>query len=125
MTLLNDLKNFLISKNNNLQNKIAFNFDDYNFNDDKLVLLAKGGEFGTVSQKTIISVIVKNIDMQVAETLINSAFNSLFPDNQYLKPMDLNGKITLLIPLQPPFYKEKQQDGKHVFSFDFKIVQKK
>lgn len=125
MTILNDLKAFLVTENIISSDKVAFNFDDYKFCDDKLVLLCKGGEFSDIARKTTVSVIVKNKIMNEAETLINNAFDAFCPPQQYQKPVLINGKTMLLTPIQPPFYKEKEKNGRHVFSFDLKIVQKK
>lgn len=125
MTILNDLKNFLIDKNVISSEKIAFNFDDYKFGDEKLILLCKGGEFSDIARKTIVSVIVKNKAMSEAEQLINKVFDTFCPHKQYQKPVYVNEKLMLFSPVQPPFYKEKEKDGRHVFLFDLKIVQKK
>lgn len=125
MTILNDLKNFLIDEKIISSEKIAFNFDDYKFGDEKLVLLCKGGEFSDIARKTTVSVIAKNKAMKEAELLINKVFDTFCPPKQYQKPVSVNGKLMLFIPLQPPFYKEKEKDGRHVFLFDLKIVQKK
>lgn len=125
MTILNDLKNFLVDENVISSEKVAFNFDDYKFGDEKLILLCKGGEFSDIARKTTVSVIAKNKAMNEAELLINKVFDTFCPQKQYQKPVYVNGKLMLFTPLQPPFYKEKEKDGRHVFLFDLKIVQKK
>ena len=125
MTILYDLKTFLVKENIIEPNKIAFNFDEYKFGDDKLILICKGGEFSNIAQKTTVSVVSKNQSMSLAEALINKVFRAFFPSGQHQKPILINNKIMLLSPLQPPFYLEKETNGRHVFSFDLKIVQKK
>lgn len=125
MTILNDFKSFLVENKLVEESHIAFNFDDYKFGSDKLILRCIGGEFSDVARKTALSIIVKNSDMQKAEALTYSAFDLLCPVKNYQKPMFLNGKMMLISPLKPPYYKEKEKNGRHVFAFDLKVVHKK
>lgn len=125
MTILNDLKNFLVLQNIVSENDIAFNFDDSMQSVNKLILLCKGGEYSDIAQKTTVSVIVKNQLMQSAETTINNAFDKLCPPKQYEKPLSVNAKLMLIKPVQPPHYKEKEKNGRHVFAFDINIIHKR
>lgn len=125
MTILNDLKEFLVEKNTVLSEEIAFNFDDFLTDMTKLILQCKGGEFSDIARKTTVSVIVKNKSMQEAELLANTVFDCFTPPKQYEKPLCVNGKMMLIKPLQPPYYKEKEKNGRHVFSFDLKIIHKR
>ncbi|MCR5261575.1 MAG: minor capsid protein [Candidatus Gastranaerophilales bacterium] len=125
MTILNDLKSFLIAQNVAAEKDIAFNFDDSVQISDKLILLCKGGEYSDIARKTTVSVLVKNQLMQNAENIINNAFDKLCPPKQYEKPLSVNGKLMLIKPVQPPFYKEKEKNGRHVFAFEMKIVHKR
>ncbi len=125
MTILNDLKNFLVEKNLVSNDEVAFNFDDFLTDMNKLILQCKGGEFSDIARKTTISVIVKNQSMKEAENLANNLFDCFAPPKQYEKPLFINGKMMLIKPLQPPFYKEKEKNGRHVFSFDLKIIHKR
>ena len=124
MTVLNDLKIFLINNNLARENDIAFNFDDFLNAENKIVLLCKGGEFSDIARKTSVSVIVKNSLMQESESLSNSLFEAFCPPKQYEKPLCINNKLMLIKALQPPFYKEKEKNGRHVFCFDLKIIHK-
>ena len=105
MTILNDLKEFLVEKNAVSSEEVAFNFDD----------------FLTDMKKFI----VKNKSMKEAEMLANTVFDYFAPPKQYEKPLCVNGKMMLIKPLQPPYYKEKEKNGRHVFSFDLKIIHKR
>lgn len=125
MTILNDLKNFLVEKNVVSNDEIAFNFDDFLTDMNKLILQCKGGEFSDIARKTTVSVIIKNQSMNEAENLANKLFDCFAPPKQYEKPLSVNGKMMLIKPLQPPFYKEKEKNGRHVFSFDLKIIHKR
>ena len=125
MTILNDLKNFLITQNVAAADDIAFNFDDSLQTADKIILLCKGGEFCDVARKTAVSVIVKNQRKQDGETVINNAFDKLCPPKQYEKPLAVNGKLMLIKPAAPPAYKEKEKNGRHVFAFDINIIHKR
>jgi hypothetical protein len=125
MTILNDLKNFLVSNNVAQGDDIAFNFDDFLWENSKIILQCKGGEFSDIARKTTVAVIVKNKSAKSAELLINSAFDCFYPPNQYSKPININGKLMLIKPLQSPFYKEKEKNGRHVFAFDLKIIHKR
>ena len=69
MTILYDLKTFLVKENIIEPNKIAFNFDEYKFGDDKLILICKGGEFSNIAQKTTVSVVSKNQSMKLKSPL--------------------------------------------------------
>lgn len=122
MTILNDLKNFLTQKNIIPSDDIVYNFDDFIQGHNKLILMCKGGEFSDVARKTTVSVIVKNQSMQMGEEIINSAYDALCPPNQYEKPVLINNKLMLIKAQTPPFYKEKEKNGRHVYMFDIKIV---
>lgn len=124
MTILNDLKLFLIEKNFS-GDDIVFNFDDFHSGTNKIVLLCKGGEFSDIARKTTVSVIVKNKLMHEAENIINKIFDDFCPPKQYEKPLVINKKIMLVKAVQPPFYKEKEKNGRHVFMFDLNIVHKR
>ena len=87
--------------------------------------MCNGGEFSDIARKTTVSVIVKNFSMQNAETIINSAFDLLCPPKQFEKPLLVNQKLMLIKPLSPPYYKEKEKNGRHVFTFNLKIIHKK
>lgn len=125
MTVLNDLKTFLIEKNLADAENIAFNFDDSLNISDKIILQCKGGEFSDIADKTTVSVIAKNSLMQNAENIIDNIFNAFYPPKQYEKPISVNGKLMMIKPLQAPLYKEKEKNGRHVFSFDLKIIHKR
>ena len=125
MTILNDFKAFLVLNKVVDESQVAFNFDDYKFGSDKLIIRCTGGEYSDIARKTTLSIIVKNQDMKEAERLIFSAFDLLCPSKRYQKPMFLNGKMMLVTPVKPPFYKDKEKDGRHVFVFDLKVVHKK
>lgn len=125
MTVLNDLKNFFIENNIASDEDIDFNFDDSISDKNKLILMCKGGEFSDVARKTTVSVIVKNHLMKNAETIINNAFDIICPPKQYEKPLSVNGKLMLIKAVQPPLYKEKEKNGRHVFTFDLKIIHKR
>lgn len=124
MTILNDLKNFLVEKNFS-SDDIAFNFDDFHSGKNKIILLCKGGEFSDVARKTAVSVIVKNQLMSEAESVVNEIFDDFCPPKQYEKPILINGKLMLVKAVQPPFYKEREKNGRHVFMFDLNIVHKR
>lgn len=125
MTILNDLKEFLVEKNTVAIEDIAFNFDDFLTDMNKLILQCKGGEFSDIARKTTVSVIVKNKSMKEAENIANTVFDCFAPPKQYEKPLFVNGKMMLIKPLQPPYYKEKEKNGRHVFAFDLKIIHKR
>lgn len=125
MTILNDLKNFLVDNQIIPNEDIDFNFDDSVSDKNKLILMCKGGEFSDVARKTTVSVIVKNQLMQNAETIINNVFDKFCPPKQYEKPLSINGKLMLVKAVQPPVYKEKEKNGRHVFTFDLKIIHKR
>lgn len=125
MTILNDLKDFLVEKNAVSSEEVAFNFDDFLTDVKKLILQCKGGEFSDIARKTTVSVIVKNKSMKEAESVANVVYDCFSPPKQYEKPLSVNGKMMLIKPLQPPCYKEKEKNGRHVFSFDLKIIHKR
>lgn len=125
MTILNDLKVFITENNIAAQDDIVFNFDDFHTGMNKIVLLCKGGDFSDIARKTTVSVIVKNQQMFDAENLINIIFDKFCPPKQYEKPLYINRKMMLVKALQPPFYKEKEKNGRHVFMFDLSIVHKR
>lgn len=125
MTILNDLKDFLVEKNAVSSEEVAFNFDDFLTDMKKLILQCKGGEFSDIARKTTVSVIVKNKSMKEAEAVANVVYDCFSPPKQYEKPLLVNGKMMLIKPLQPPYYKEKEKNGRHVFSFDLKIIHKR
>ena len=60
--------------------------------------------------------------MQTAETLCNSIFGLLCPPKQYEKPVSVNGKLMLIKPAVLPTYKEKEKNGRHVFTFDLNFI---
>lgn len=122
MTILNDLKEFLVEKNAVSSEEVAFNFDDFLTDKKKLILQCKGGEFSDIAKKTTVSVIVKNKSMKEAESIVNTVYDCFYPPKQYEKPLSINGKMMLIRPLQPPCYKEKERNGRHVFLFDLKII---
>lgn len=124
MTILNDLKNFLVSNNVASEQEIVFNFDDSIKNTNVLILKCNGGEFSDIARKTTISIIAKNHLMQNAEEIANNAFLKFCPPKQYEKPILVNKKLMLIKALQPPHYKEKEKNGRHVFTFDLKIIHK-
>lgn len=125
MTILNDLKEFLTAQKVVKNDDIAFNFDDFLTDFNKIILRCNGGEFSDIARKTTVSVIVKNQSMQTAENLANTLFDCFFPPKQYEKPICVNGKMMLIKPLQSPYYKEKEKTGRHVFVFDLKIIHKR
>lgn len=99
MTILNDLKEFLVEKNTVANEDIAFNFDDFLTDMNKLILQCKGGEFSDIARKTTVSVIVKNKSMKEAENIVNTVFDCFAPPKQYEKPLFINGKMMLIKPL--------------------------
>ncbi len=125
MTILNDLKAFLVSNSVVTAQEVVFNFDDYKSFENKLILLCNGGEYSDIARKTTVSIIVKNESMADAETLINDAFDKFCPPKQYEKPLSVNGKMMLLKAVEPPFYKEKEKNGRHVYMFDLNIIHKR
>ncbi len=124
MTILNDLKNFLVEKNFP-SDDIVFNFDDFHSGMNKIILLCKGGEFSDIARKTTVSVIVKNQSMSKSESISNELFDDFCPPKQYEKPLLINGKLMLVKAAQPPLYKEREKNGRHVFMFDLNIVHKR
>ena len=92
MTILNDLKEFLVEKNAVSSEEVAFNFDDFLTDKKKLILQCKGGEFSDIAKKTTVSVIVKNKSMKEAESIVNTVYDCFYPPKQYEKPLSI--KIT-------------------------------
>ena len=45
MTILNDFKAFLVLNKVVDESQVAFNFDDYKFGSDKLIIRCTGGEY--------------------------------------------------------------------------------
>ena len=62
--------------------------------------------------------------MKEAENIANTVFDCFAPPKQYEKPLFINGKMMLIKPLQPPYYKEKEkkQDIIHLAGMDFQIL---
>lgn len=125
MTILNDLKSFIVQNNLAKNEDIAFNFDDFLSDSNKIVLLCKGGEFSDIAKKTKVSIIVKNILMKDAELISNNLFDSFCPPKQYEKPVSINNKLMLVKAVNSPSYKEKEKNGRHVFHFDLNIIHKR
>lgn len=122
MTILNDIKTF-ISQNISGISKIAFNFDDFNFSSDNVIILTyKGGKYNDIAKNSTISFFIKNSSMQNAENICYNVFYLFCPPKQYEKPLSVNGKLMLIKPAVLPTYKEKEQNGRHVFTFDLNII---
>ncbi|MBQ2643976.1 hypothetical protein IJG14_00205 [bacterium] len=121
--LLQNIKLFLVQYNIIDADNIFFNFDEtYNdLNINKLILLSKGGESSDIAYKSVVSVIAKNSAMSQAETLISNAFQVLCSNNGF-KPFFFNGHLMMIKSLHPPVYKEKEKNGRHVFTFDILIT---
>jgi len=122
MTILSDIKSFIVMNNICQNSDIAFNFDDFDFADNVVILSYKGGKYNDVAKNSTISFAVKNSSMQTAENLCMSVFELLCPRKQYEKPLSVNGKLMLIKPVILPTYKEKDKYGRHVFFFDLNII---
>lgn len=122
MTILNDIKTF-ISQNNIVESsQIAFNFDDCNLSDNIIILSYNGGKYNDVAKNTTVSFLIKNTSMRDAESICNAVFELFCPPKQYEKPLFVNCKPMLVKPSILPTYKEKEQSGRHVFTFDLNII---
>lgn len=122
MTILNDLKSFIVLNNICQNSDIAFNFDDFNFTGNVLILSYKGGKYNDIARNSTVSFTIKNSSMQTAENICNSVFELFCPPKQYEKPLAVNGKLMLIKPSNMPAYKEKDKNGRHVFVFDLNII---
>jgi len=122
MTILNDIKSFIVSCNICQNSDIAFNFDDFEFADNIVILTYKGGKYNDIAKNSTISFTVKNSSMQTAENICSSIFELFCPPKQYEKPLSVNGKLMLIKPALLPTYREKEKNGRHVFVFDLNII---
>ena len=124
MILLNDLKSLLVSSNVLSEDNILFNFDEAVSPADRLILLLKGGTSNDLAKNSDVTVLAKSLSMQTADSLINSAFATLAPDKNFQKTVSVNQNIMLIKAVSPPYYKEKEKNGTHVFAFDLRIIHK-
>ena len=122
MTILNDIKSFIVLNQICQNSDIAFNFDDFNFANNVVILSYKGGKYNDIARNSTVSFTIKNSSMQTAETLCNSIFGLFCPPKQYEKPISVNGKLMLIKPAVLPTYKEKEKNGRHVFTFDLNFI---
>lgn len=122
MTILNDIKTFIYSNNIVENSQIVFNFDDATLSDNIVILTYNGGKYNDIAKNSTVNFLIKNSSMQTAETICNSLFNLFCPPKQYEKPLSVNGKLMLIKPSVLPSYKEKEKNGRHVFTFDLNII---
>lgn len=121
MTILNDIKTFLIQRSVVQTGDILFNHDDFT-DENRIVLSVKDGDFCDVGLKSVLTVNVKNFSMETALNLADRIYTALCPPKNYSKPFMLLNGIVLTKTLKPPVYVEKEKNGRHSVSFELLVI---
>ena len=121
MTILDNIKTFLVGRSAAQSEDILFNHDDFT-DENRIVLSVKDGGFCDVGLKSVLTADVKNFSMETALTLADTLYNLLCPPKNYSKPFMLINDIVLTKTLKPPVYKEKEKNGRYVVSFELLVI---
>ena len=120
MTILVDLKQYLVSNSLASSSEIAFNY--YDKNNSYVVLSLYGGSVaprGALSKISYVQVKVLDLNMQTVQTKIDNIYNSLITADRF---KTLNSHNSNIYPFQPPFYIGKDDQGRHAYAFNMSIV---
>lgn len=118
MTLLEDLKEFFIK--NGIELPLNFNFSSEK-NENCIILWQYDGTPNMLGRNARVQVTVKHYNMRVAEDLAVSIYDMIYPKDQYVKAIDVNGKTMHIRPLQEPFYNERDSNKRHCYVFNINI----
>jgi hypothetical protein len=119
--ILDDLKSFITEKNIADAESIKFDYDG-SIGENCIVLWKNGSQPCDLAHRPTIQVTVKNTDLSVSRLVSEEIFKALYPDEQYQKSIQINGKTMHVQVIKEPFYLEKDESGRHCYVFNVAII---
>lgn len=120
MTLLQELKTHLTNKG--IKAPIYLNWATEKATAGACVVLWQyDGTPNMVARNAKVQITVKDKDMKKAEEMSDSIYSILYPIDQYMKVIDINGQNMHIQPIQEPFYNGKDDSGRNCYVFNINV----